>query len=190
MTSGEFKDCFVQFVHNNMLDYKLVRKQVDKIDWEELFLTSGMPKYVPDFSNSLSAAAEQLAKNWIASAETGSAVNASLDDIKGWSSQQICLFLEALLNHTQDDAPYPFSISFLEALDQAYGLNARKNSEIMLRWHSLCLRSDAEWVVPHVVQFITSQGRMKFVRPLYRALKTSKVGGKLADKVFGENKEM
>jgi leukotriene-A4 hydrolase len=98
--------------------------------------------------------------------------------------------MEALLNHTEDGASYPFSISFLEALDKAYDLNARKNSEIMLRWHSLCLRSEADWIVPHVVDFITSQGRMKFVRPLYRALRTSKVGGKLADEVFAANKNM
>ncbi len=100
------------------------------------------------------------------------------------------MFLEASLNHTQDGEPYPFSVTFLVSLDKAYGLNARKNSEILLRWHTLCLRHDAEWIVPFVVDFITSQGRMKFVRPLYRALKTSSVGGKIADQVFDENKSM
>ncbi len=65
-----------------MLDYKHVRKAVDNLDWEELFLTTGMPKHVPDFSNSLSAAAEALAKKWISFAEEDRGVVASLDDIK------------------------------------------------------------------------------------------------------------
>ncbi len=40
-----------------------------------------------------------------------------------------------------------------------------------------------------IVYFITSQGRMKFVRPLYRALHESEMGRDLAVDAFLKNKD-
>ena len=45
-------------------------------------------------------------------------------------------------------------------------------------------------LVPDVVAFITSQGRMKYVRPLYRALMQSKGGKEVAINTFMKYKEM
>ena len=50
--------------------------------------------------------------------------------------------------------------------------------------------SEAEWIVPHVITFVKSQGRMKFVRPLYRALYKSAVGSSIAKRTFIELNEM
>ena len=36
------------------------------------------------------------------------------------------------------------------------------------RWLRICLKSKLKEVFPAVVKFVTNQGRMKFVRPLYR----------------------
>ncbi|PKC53398.1 peptidase M1, leukotriene A4 hydrolase [Rhizophagus irregularis] len=41
---------------------------------------------------------------------------------------------------------------------------------------------------PHVAKFVTQQGRMKYVRPIYRMLKNTKKGSDLAKKTFIENK--
>ncbi len=76
------------------------------------------------------------------------------------------------------------------ALEQTYSLNKSLNSEIQLRWYSLCIRSEADWVIPYVVKFITSQGRMKFVRPLYRALHNSVIGSGTARQTFIRYNEM
>ena len=35
-------------------------------------------------------------------------------------------------------------------------------------WQKLCLKSNHEDIFQHVVKFVLEQGRMKFVRPLYR----------------------
>jgi leukotriene-A4 hydrolase len=40
------------------------------------------------------------------------------------------------------------------------------------------------------VKFIISQGRMKYVRPLYRALNKSAVGSGIARQTFIEHNEM
>ena len=34
----------------------------------------------------------------------------------------------------------------------------------------MCIALRAEWVVPEAVAFVKSQGRMKYVRPIYRDL--------------------
>ena len=38
------------------------------------------------------------------------------------------------------------------------------------RWQRLCIKLRADFIVPQVVEFLKSQGRMKFTRPLYRDL--------------------
>ena len=58
----------------------------------------------------------------------------------------------------------------LERLDGFYSFTPSKNSEIRFRWQRLCIVLRAEFIVPHVVTFLKEQGRMKFVRPLYRDL--------------------
>ncbi len=59
------------------------------------------------------------------------------------------------------------------------------------RWQTLCLQSEIPWIVPHVIDFLLSQGRMKFVRPLYRSLKNARVGqnGSIARNTFQANSE-
>ena len=42
--------------------------------------------------------------------------------------------------------------------------------QVRFRWQRLCIALRADFIVPDVVAFVTSMGRMKFVRPLYRAL--------------------
>ncbi|CAG8832016.1 15949_t:CDS:10, partial [Gigaspora margarita] len=56
------------------------------------------------------------------------------------------------------------------------------------RWQQVCLKSEYELIFPHVVKFVTEQGRMKYVRPLYRLLNQTKNGSELAKKTFRENK--
>ena len=75
-------------------------------------------------------------------------------------------------------------------MDRTYAFSESKNAEIMLRWHTLCLESEAAWVLPAVVEFITSQGRMKFARPLYRLLRDTSIGKQLAIDTFEANKDM
>ena len=113
--------------------------------------------------------------------------------LQSWPTQQKNVFLETLQNYSKKSLSHPadvFPVRFLELLDRTYGFSACKNAEIMLRWQSLCLESEADWILPHVVEFITSQGRMKFARPLYRLLRASAMGKQLAIDTFEANKDM
>ena len=42
--------------------------------------------------------------------------------------------------------------------------------QVRFRWQRLCIKLRADFIVPQVVEFLKSQGRMKFTRPLYRDL--------------------
>ncbi|KNC81728.1 hypothetical protein SARC_05969, partial [Sphaeroforma arctica JP610] len=82
------------------------------------------------------------------------------------------------------------SLSLVRALDSRYNLNAVHNSEIRFVWQLLCLKLGDEIVFPQVIKFITEQGRMKYVRPLYRALaKCSPAGEELALETFKKHKK-
>ncbi|RYH25594.1 hypothetical protein EON65_15420 [archaeon] len=220
VTTGAFRDCFLDFVNKVYADSNaptspvrdgkkskgkkskgksvapagtltispVAYKQVQSIKWVELFCSTGMPRHVPDYSNSLSDTAVKLARMWIENMDNVSVVQTSQDDMKGWSSHQIQIFLEEFINHTLPEGTN-YSLELLNKMDAAYNFTSSHNSEIMFRWQTLCLRSNMESILPYVVSFITSQGRMKFIRPLYRAMGMSKIGGKLALGTFQQFKD-
>lgn len=85
VTSGEFRDCFVDVVCNpTTTGYTSSLPEVVKaLHWEDLFTSQGMPKHAsPDFSNSLSKAAEVLAAKWIDKAAQMRSIDVlSVDDV-------------------------------------------------------------------------------------------------------------
>lgn len=168
-----------------------ILRKVEELDWNALFLTPGMPTYPIDFTNPLANAAHDLAQRWISSRHSHSLsdevhFHSPRPDMNNWSSQQKCLFLEDLLEASTVE---PFSPNFLANLDRAFGFGSSKNSEIMLRWQQLCIRANCPWIYDAAVDFLTSQGRMKFVRPILRELRRSQIGGAKVAQVFEANKD-
>jgi len=76
------------------------------------------------------------------------------------------------------------SIDRLKKLDELYGLTKIRNAEIRFRWYVLAIQHEHKEIFPHTVSFLTEQGRMKFVRPLYRHLFKSATGKQLALETF------
>lgn len=71
---------------------------------------------------------------------------------------------------------------------QAFGTSAMENAEIKFRWLRLCLQANWEEKYSAVVAFATAQGRMKYVRPLYRELHGAQNGEALAKATFLANR--
>mmetsp|Transcript_26016 Transcript_26016/g.43407 ORF Transcript_26016/g.43407 Transcript_26016/m.43407 type:complete len:155 (+) Transcript_26016:20-484(+) len=84
-------------------------------------------------------------------------------DISSWTSPQVTCFLDALQGHT-------FQRPTIEAMNAQYGFAKSHNAEILFRYCEVALAAKDTTIVPVVVRFITTQGRMKFVRPLFRSL--------------------
>eukprot|EP00048_Salpingoeca_helianthica_P016503 m.232660 g.232660 ORF g.232660 m.232660 type:complete len:609 (-) comp18819_c0_seq1:206-2032(-) len=159
-----------------LYEYFADKKDVlDAIDWHAWLHTPGMPPVVNQYDDSLAVAARLLADVWVTAVDPA-AIDAG--SLSSFSSQQQQEFLNRLL--TKAPLPHPT----LATLDVAYKLSESKNSEIALRWQQLCLASSYAPIIPHVVDFITSQGRMKYVRPLYKALHKCEAAGTLARDTF------
>ena len=86
----------------------------------------------------------------------------SSKDLDTLSSGQKIEFLAQLL----EEGPLP--IEKLDKMEQLYNLNANNNSEIKCKWIRLGLKGKWMNAVPRAVEMVTEQGRMKFLRPIYR----------------------
>lgn len=78
-------------------------------------------------------------------------------------SRKVREFLALLL---EEDPP--LSVPKLEKMDDLYSMSERNNAEIKFRWIRLGLKAHWTDQVDTAVKFVTDQGRMKFVRPIYR----------------------
>jgi leukotriene-A4 hydrolase len=62
----------------------------------------------------------------------------------------------------------PLSVAKIAKLKDVYKLDEVNNSEIKFRWLRLGLKAHYSDAIPPAIEFVTEQGRMKFVRPIYR----------------------
>ncbi|CAM9748652.1 unnamed protein product, partial [Hapterophycus canaliculatus] len=144
-------------------------------DWDAWFYDAGMPKETPTFNKTLVEESEALADKWAkaASRQESNLTDPEAAKFEAWTSPQKVTFLQRLVDlssETEGAEVVSFSLPLLQAMDKAYGLTKTGNSEVRFCWHKLCLRGKALFIVPHVLDFVTSMGRMKFTRPLYREL--------------------
>lgn len=155
-------------------------------DWDMWLNKPGLPP-MPNFDRSLSAGCERLANAWISvDYEMSTDGMSAALDISVWSSQQKTCFLDCLTDKCAV-RQRPLSLKTLGGIKNAYAFHQSRNSEILYRYCILAIDSEDVTILPVVIKFITTQGRMKFVRPLYRALFQSKIGKELAVSTFTKN---
>mmetsp|Transcript_41722 Transcript_41722/g.98100 ORF Transcript_41722/g.98100 Transcript_41722/m.98100 type:complete len:360 (+) Transcript_41722:16-1095(+) len=156
--------------HPKAAVHTLPAATLDQINWEGWYTAPGMPIVTPTFDSSLADAAIALAETWV---EDAAAASAAKGDTSSWSTGQWVSFLATLLNHKEKGSLV--TADTVERLETAYNLSASRNSEIRFRWQRLQLRVGRPEVIPEVIKFATEQGRMKFVRPLFRELRDSSI---------------
>jgi leukotriene-A4 hydrolase len=153
---------------------------LNKVDWDGWLKKPGMPPVPMPFDQTLNNQCKELAKRWEACRNAPQEAKAKfrLAEFDAFKPDQKVAFLEQLLS----EHAYPHSL--LEALEDVYKLFDVTNSEIKFKWQRVCLKAGYEKVFPHVVAFLEQQGRMKFVRPLYRDLFHSAKSKQLALDTF------
>ncbi|MFT4089940.1 MAG: M1 family metallopeptidase [Asticcacaulis sp.] len=96
-----------------------------------------------------------------------------------WETQAWLHFLKSL--------PADLSDSQLESLDKAFKLTNSGNSEIRFAWYRLVIAHHYEPALPSLENFLTSQGRRKFIAPLYTDLMAqSGWGEEMARRVYAK----
>ncbi|HEV2148916.1 MAG TPA: M1 family metallopeptidase [Longimicrobiaceae bacterium] len=81
---------------------------------------------------------------------------------EGWTTQEWQRFMGAL--------PQRLTPAQLADLDRTFRLSQQGNSEILFAWLQTAVRNRYQPAVPALERFLTSQGRRKFVRPLFASL--------------------
>mmetsp|Transcript_6318 Transcript_6318/g.8167 ORF Transcript_6318/g.8167 Transcript_6318/m.8167 type:complete len:699 (+) Transcript_6318:34-2130(+) len=162
-------------------------EEIKDVAWNEWFLQEGMPPLEPKYDLSLLDPVNELAKDVC----NGVNLNTPKYDFNTMPSLQQQLFLQALLDNVSSSGKI-LPETTLNTLDTMYCLTSKNNSEIRFKWTKLCLLCGRSSILKHAASFAISQGRMKFVRPLYRALMESNIPGaaELAIGTFAANKYM
>jgi len=97
----------------------------------------------------------------------------------GWNTEERLRFLGRL--------PRKMSKPRLDTLQSAFNLNGISNMEVRFAWLDLAVGNRYDPALPSLEQFLTSQGRGRFVRPLIQALaKDAQWGRPIAARIYGE----
>ncbi len=98
---------------------------------------------------------------------------------KGWATSEWLRFINNL--------PRSMTVTQLADLDAAFKLSATPNGEIRFAWLDLAIPNRYDPAIPSAEQFLTSQGRYKWIAPLYRALKAQgEWGTPAARRIYAE----
>jgi leukotriene-A4 hydrolase len=187
LTSDEFKEFFLMHFGAD-LGFGEAYEKLNTIDWDTWFYSTGMPPELPELDQTLALDSQKLADLWFAVDREGK-TPPSQNDLSSWSSLQITCFLDALQLKTADDTNKPLQVSTIQAMNSLYYFSETRNSEVLYRYCELAIPAEDTTILPVAVRFITTQGRMKFTRPLYRALYKSKMGKDLAVATFLKHKD-
>ncbi len=98
-----------------------------------------------------------------------------------WTTPEWLHFLRSL--------PRTLSRAQLSDLDSTFGLSRQGNSEILFEWLRLAILNRYEPAFPAVDGFLTSQGRRKFLRPLYEELMRTDWGKVVARRIYAKARD-
>jgi leukotriene-A4 hydrolase len=161
LTSEDFRDFFMEYFAGN--------KAVVDFDWHTWLYVPGMPLEEPSFDRSLSAAAEKLAADWYKVDQEGG--DLPDHDTSSWSSAMLTCFMDNLVSLAGST---PLKMSTVHDLHTTYNFGGTLNAEILFRYSMMAIAAEDESMIAVILHFTTSQGRMKYTRPLYRALFASR----------------
>ncbi|ESQ85877.1 hypothetical protein AEAC466_01480 [Asticcacaulis sp. AC466] len=150
MTTDAFLvDLRTHLLHND----SDLEKQLKIRQW---LYDKGMPdNAIPPTSEALNEVSAQVA----AFMEGASAKSLS---VQGYSSPQWQYFLTHLPDNLSPDQ--------MADLDAVYGFSKSHNSEILFAWLQQAIKHQYQPALPAVREFLVSQGRRKYVVPLYKSL--------------------
>ncbi|KAL4071200.1 peptidase family M1-domain-containing protein [Scleroderma yunnanense] len=153
-------------------------KALDSIDWDAWLHGEGLTLPVPmEYDMSLAHQSNALAERWDkARQETNLLELFDPSDLQSLDANQIVVFLE----HLQSFPALPKT--HIDFLGDVYGLSNTPNAEIRLRFYEIALLDPVSpvaavyadravaWVVGKDVEHGVIKGRMKFCRPVFRAV--------------------
>ena len=153
---------------------ELVKKELpgvaEEVDAQSWLYEPGMPQNAPVFRSAQLEALTALANGF----STGERPTRA--QIDGWSPAEMLVYLQHLPRTIDHDA--------CAWLDDAMDLTSRGNYEILVEWLTIAAASDYEPVFHRVGEVLLRVGRMKYLRPLYKAMGAHSRTRALARKIY------
>ncbi|KAF4967502.1 hypothetical protein FSARC_4966 [Fusarium sarcochroum] len=173
LDSFEFKQTFIDFFDN--LGNDEVSKKVAEIDWDGKFYTPGLPPK-PEFDTTLANQCYDLANKW-----KDASFEPSAKDLENFTANQKLVFLAEVQQSGS------LSADRAQLMGKTYDFLSSKNVEILSAYYLIALKAQDTAIYQDAATLLGRVGRMKFVRPLFRAL--NKVDRQLALDTFEKNKD-
>jgi leukotriene-A4 hydrolase len=142
---------------------------VQKVDINAWIHGPGLPANMPQPRSQAFANVEAQAKAFAAGATADSL------QTNGWASHQWEHFIQSLPDLTPTQ---------MAALDARFHFRDSGNSEVLSAWLEKAIDMRYEEAYPAVERFLTTQGRRKFLKPLYEKLAKTPDGKELARRIY------
>ena len=155
-----FKEVYENYVIDNTEgdDGKNI---LNDIDWDSWLYSKGKPFADFHFSSSLEDDAIQFAEKYFS--KKGN-FEGDYELFKNWHTNVKVYFLNYVLNNINkvDDKVYKLIRDNLKMNDDDY------NMEVKNLWYQIGIKSKHDDVIPGMKKLLTSIGRMKYLKPLYK----------------------
>ena len=160
------------------LQKTLLKDHADKLSLERVnqwVFTAGIPDAAPKPVSDAFSVVDSARSAWLNGTIDAGAINT-----QGWTVHQWLYFL--------NNMPDVMTDTNMLALDKAFDLTNSKNNEIAHSWLLMSVKNWYEPALPRLHEYLTSIGRNKLVKPLYRELSKTVEGKALGTKAFKEAK--
>lgn len=148
----------------------------EKMDAKRWVYEPGIPQNEPVFT---SRRREELKKLGAGFAE---GLRPDPTEAKGWRVDEWLVWFTAL--------PSRLSTADCDWLEETFAFNESGNAEILGKWLVIAANSSYEKSYPTIRKFLGTFGRMKFLKPLYKALHNNPETRELAREIFQEHREL
>lgn len=162
---------FAAYLEQHLL--KSDAKLAAKVPVQEWLYKPGLPGTAPTFRAEAFEQVQKQAKAW-AEGKT-----AAKDLTTGdWSTQEWLHFLSLV--------PEKLPAARMQELDAALQLTKKTNAEVIFQWLLLSVRHGYEPAYSRLEEFLTAQGRRKFLKPLYEELVKTPAGAERARRIYAK----
>jgi aminopeptidase N len=94
----------------------------------------------------------------------------SKDQARGWIASEWQVWLHRLDRKQADRADRKLTLSACEEIDRRFALTRSSNYEVLVSWLEPAIRAGYEPAIARAEALVGEIGRMKYLKPLYRAL--------------------
>lgn len=160
------------------LDETLLQQYADKLDKSRInawIFEPGIPEGAPVPESDAFVKVDNSREQWLAGSSRANAI-----ETNDWTVHQWLYFL--------NNMPERLDEKQLAELDAAFSLTKSKNNEIAHSWLMIAVKNEYKPSYERLYNYLTSIGRNKLVKPLYRELSKTPDGKAFAKKAFDEAK--